>query len=221
MKQVDRIYFFEGVKSRLFDGKLTASQSEGLEAIVSEFERRELDDFRWLAYILATAHHETGKKMQPVEENLNYSQQGLADTFPTRCSIYPKDTPRKPNAKAISIARKPVAIANYVYAHKNGNGDENSGDGWKFRGRGLPQTTGRINYKRFDCEYVPDKMLELDFSVKSMFKGMIEGVYTTVKLSDCFGVTKEDAIKARLIINGRDKAGLIAGYYTEYLHALR
>lgn len=69
-------------------------------------------------------------------ENLNYSAEGLMATWSTR---FPSlDFARQ-------YARQPEKIANYVYAGRLGNGDEASGDGWKFRGHGLIQTTGRAN----------------------------------------------------------------------------
>lgn len=224
----NRDKFFKSIRMPLFGSSISAKQFAGMTAILDEWDKRELTDLRWLAYIMATAYHETGTKFQPVEENLNYSAQGLANTFPVRCSINPKDTTKKPNEKALQIARNPISIANYVYANKNGNGNESSGDGWKYRGIGMCQTTGRGNYKKFGCENNPEKMLDLNFSISTMFTGMINGVYTTVKLSDCFkktpisqDETKNAPIKARLIINGRDKAALISGYYYNFIDALK
>ncbi len=217
---INRKKFFDTVRFDLFGGKLTDPQVEGLIAIITEFEHRALPDIRWMAYILATAYHETGRKMVPVEENLNYSAQGLANTFPRRCAVFPRDERKLPNSRAREIARRPIAIANYVYANKNGNGNEESGDGWKYRGMGLAQTTGRANYKKFGSENNPEKMLELNFSVSSMFKGMIEGLYTGVALLDCFNKTKDQPIKARTIINGTDKAESIANYHRQFLTAL-
>ena len=72
-----------------------------------------------------------------VEENLNYSAEGLRKTFP---KYFPT------LAIAQQYARKPQAIANKVYANRMGNGNEASGDGWRFKGRGLLQTTGKNNY---------------------------------------------------------------------------
>lgn len=71
-------------------------------------------------------------------ENLNYSAQGLIATWP-------KHFPTLEIAN--QYARQPEKIANRAYANRSGNGDEGSGDGWKYRGRGALQTTGRDNYK--------------------------------------------------------------------------
>ena len=137
--------FFAEVRHTLFNGRLTKPQVEGMEAILNA--TTELDR-RWVAYMLATAYHETGKKMQPVEENLNYSASGLLKTFPKYF------TPMQ----AASYARAPVRIANRAYANRMGNGDEASGDGWKYRGRGIIQITGKRNYDAFA------KWLELDIN---------------------------------------------------------
>lgn len=101
-----------------------------------------------LAHFLAQVAHESGD-FKHTEENLNYSAEGLKKIFP---KYFLNDT-------ALSYARQPEKIANRVYANRMGNGDEQSGDGWKFRGRGLIQLTGRNNYKEFD-NFVNDNILE-------------------------------------------------------------
>lgn len=110
----------------------------------------------------ATIMVETGPELKakflPVVENLNYGAEGLRKTWPKR---FPSPT------VALEYARKPEAIANYVYASRNGNGDEASGDGWRYRGRGLIQLTGRRNYRNaglalgHDYEAEPDLVLDL------------------------------------------------------------
>lgn len=88
-----------------------------------------------IAAFLAQVAHESGN-FRYVAENLNYSEQGLRAVF----GRYFAD------GEAASFARRPEAIANRVYSNRLGNGDEASGDGWRYRGRGLIQITGRSNY---------------------------------------------------------------------------
>ncbi len=95
-----------------------------------------------LAAFLAQVGHESSQLTRLVE-NLNYSAWGLAATWPSRY----RGADGKPNALALNLARHPQAIANNTYASRNGNGDEASGDGWRYRGRGLLQVTGRLNYR--------------------------------------------------------------------------
>ena len=91
-----------------------------------------------LAGFLAQIAHESGG-FNAVKENLNYSAEGLMSTFG---KYFPTDTFAK------LYARKPEMIANRVYANRMDNGNEASGDGFKFCGRGLIQITGRANYTK-------------------------------------------------------------------------
>jgi putative chitinase len=92
-----------------------------------------------LAGFLAQIIHESGS-FNFTKENLNYSAKGLRGVF---SKYFPDD------ATAEAYARQPEKIANKVYANRMGNGDEASGDGFKFCGRGLIQLTGRTNYTKF------------------------------------------------------------------------
>lgn len=203
----DKAKFFAEVRRTLFNGRLAKPQVEGMETVLDATTRY---DRRHVAYMLATDYHETGKKMQPVEENLNYSASGLLKTFPKYF------TPMQAN----SYARAPVRIANRAYANRMGNGDEASGDGWKYRGRGLAQITGRANYRRFGIEKTPEKALEIGMSVRILVEGMTFGIFTGVNLDDFFGPDKADWIGARRIINGQDKAHEIANYAQRFYAAL-
>ncbi len=87
--------------------------------------------------------------LESVSENLNYSADGLKKIFSKYFS----------GNSADSYARKPEKIANKVYASRMGNGNEASGDGWKHRGRGFIQLTGKSNYSDFD-KYVSDSILK-------------------------------------------------------------
>ncbi|MEL7940958.1 glycoside hydrolase family 19 protein [Pseudomonas delhiensis] len=95
-----------------------------------------------MSAFLAQVGHESSQLTRLVE-NLNYDAAGLARVWPKRYA----GVDGKPNALAMKLARHPQAIANNTYAGRNGNGDETSGDGWAYRGRGLLQVTGRANYR--------------------------------------------------------------------------
>jgi putative chitinase len=94
-----------------------------------------------LAHFLAQAGHESGG-FKAVNENLNYGAKGLLGIFK---KYFP--TPEK----AALYERKPEKIANLVYGGRMGNGIESTGEGYKFRGRGYIQLTGKDNYKAFDA----------------------------------------------------------------------
>ena len=97
------------------------------------------DNKKRVAGFLAQIAHESGG-FNAVVENLNYSAKGLQTTFK---KYFPDE------ATAKQYERQPEKIANRVYANRMRNGPEGSGDGWKFRGRGLIQLTGRENYTKF------------------------------------------------------------------------
>lgn len=111
-----------------------------------------LTDLR-ATHFFAQTGHETGN-FAVYTENLNYSAKGLRSTFP---KYFPTD------ALAAQYERKPEKIANKVYADRMGNGPESSGDGWKYRGRGALQLTGKSNYQAF-ADYMkrPDIMTNPD-----------------------------------------------------------
>jgi len=99
-----------------------------------------------LAHFLSQCGHESGG-FRAVQENLNYGAKGLLGIF----SKYFKTI-----AQATAYERKPEKIANLVYANRMGNGNEASGEGWKYRGRGYIQLTGKENYKAFDATVPED-----------------------------------------------------------------
>jgi putative chitinase len=92
-----------------------------------------------LSHFLAQCGHESAG-FKAVQENLNYGAKGLLGIFK---KYFPTET------KALQYERKPEKIANLVYGSRMGNGDEASGDGYKFRGRGYIQLTGKNNYVAF------------------------------------------------------------------------
>lgn len=98
-----------------------------------------LENKKRIAAFIAQVAHESGA-FTAVKENLNYGAKGLMTTFK---KYFPSE------AIAKEYERKPEKIANRVYANRMGNGPEESGDGFKFRGRGLIQLTGKNNYTKF------------------------------------------------------------------------
>lgn len=90
------------------------------------------------AAFLSQIGHESGG-FRSVEENLNYSADRLTIVFPKYYN----------HNEALDHHRQPQRIANRIYANRMGNGPESSGDGWKYRGRGLIQLTGKYNYQKF------------------------------------------------------------------------
>ncbi len=112
-------------------------------------ERFEIIGAQRQAMFLAVCAYESGRFVR-LQENLNYSAQGLLRTWPSRF------TPQQ----AADYAADPVRIANHVYADRMGNGDEASGDGWRYRGRGPIQITFAYNYARAGRELGLPLLLE-------------------------------------------------------------
>src|SRR5215471_20171913 len=111
--------------------------SRWIDALNAAMQRFEINTPARAAAFLAQTAHESGEFRRLVE-NLNYSAAGLCRTWPNRFSTL---------GIAKRYERNPELLANYVYAKRLGNGDVASGDGWRFRGRGLIQLTGRGNYR--------------------------------------------------------------------------
>ncbi len=110
-----------------------------IDQIPAVQEKFEINTPLRLAHFLAQCGHESGG-FKAVSENLNYGAKGLSTIFKKYF------TPES----AKEYERKPEKIANIVYANRMGNGPQASGEGWKFRGRGYIQLTGKDNYTAFD-----------------------------------------------------------------------
>lgn len=179
MPGINRSFFMDHVRRELFDGRLRQSQVDGLDAILSRWEKTDAkQDDRWLAYMLATTHHETDRTMRPIRE-------------------YGRGRNRKYGA--------PDPETGHVYY-----------------GRGFVQLTWKHNYDAMsdivgeDLVSNPDLALELGIATQILFEGMKRGTFTTKRLADYFGPAVEDWRNARRIINGVDKAELIATYGRRY-----
>jgi len=117
-----------------------------VESMANVFPTYEINTPHRIAAFLAQCGHESGG-WTVFEENLNYSAQGLCTTFKKYFSSLDV---------ANLYARKPEKIANRVYGSRMGNGPEESGDGYKYRGRGPIQLTGKDNYRAFSKEMFED-----------------------------------------------------------------
>lgn len=168
---MNRAYFFNRVRDALFGGRLSQTQVDGLTKILDYAESRYASmDQRWLAYILATAKHETAHTMQPVRE-----MGGEA---------YLKSKPYYP---------------------------------WV--GEGLVQVTWETNHRKFGATK-PGQLLTWPIALNAIFLGMTKGMFTGKKLSDYISGGRCDYVGARRIVNGTDKAALIAGYAKAFEDAL-
>lgn len=115
--------------------------AEYTDALNVVFTRYQINTKLRVCHFLAQILHESGMLLTVVE-NLNYSAEGLLKVF----SKYFNEQTAK------EYARKPEKIANRVYASRMGNGNEASGDGWKYRGRGILQNTGKANYQTLSAK---------------------------------------------------------------------
>lgn len=129
-----------------------------------------------IAAFLSQCGHESGQ-FNVLKENLNYSCESL-------CKVWPKRFPTEASAKPYN--RNPEKIANKVYADRMGNGSESSGDGYKYRGRGAIQLTGKDNYLKFAKSI--GKTLEETVEYCETLEGAIESAcffWSTNNLNTC------------------------------------
>lgn len=192
---INKPFFFSQVKLHLFGGSFTQKQVNGLNAILTEWEAKfSRNDDRFLAYMLATVHHETDKQMQPIEEygkgrGKDYGRKLKMGRGPGRRVAY--STPNQ-----LYYGRGYVQLTwyeNYEKAAKE---------------------------LKVDCLQHPELTLDLSIATQIMFAGMTKGWFTGKKLSDYFNKTKADWVNARRIINGLDKAQLIKDYAIKYYAAI-
>lgn len=189
---INRAQFYKNYRIQF--GSLAQSQVDGIEAVFNEWEKQKLSDERWLAYMLATDKHETANTFQPIEE-------------------YGKGKKYRYGKK---IKHSGVA---YVGPNKI------------YYGRGLVQLTWYENYELMgrllgiDLLKNPELACVMNTAVKIMFEGMLRGSsnigdFTGKCLEQYFNDKVNDPIGARKIINGTDKAELIANHYNKFLICL-
>lgn len=190
---MNRIAFQNRLKTYGLFLSATQGQLDGCFAIIDEWEKQGFTDARQLSYVLATVYHETGKKMQPVEEigkgkshpygsKMKYGGgPGLRVAYTTPDKIY--------------YGRGLVQITWYEMYQKFGK------------------------LLSIDLLNKPELALRMDISVQILIQGMDKGLFTGKRLSDYFGA-KEDRINARRIINSLDCATMIAGYSNNFYKCL-
>ena len=179
---------------RLKFGSLSQEAVDNINLIVETCEKYNLS-YPQTSYLLATTYHETGGTMKPIKE---YGGDKYLSKY---------DTGRL--AKAL------------------GNTPQADGDGIKYAGKGYVMITGYYNYKfageqlGIDLINNPDLALQPKYAAEILVNGSIGGWFTSKKLSDYINDKKKDYINARRVINGLDKAQLIAGYAVVFEKALR
>ena len=149
------------------------------------------DSGQRLAHFFAQVIHESGC-MHFDMENLNYSAKALRAVFGKYF---------KTDEEANAYARNPEKIANHVYCNRMGNGSESSGDGWKYRGRGLIQLTGKTNYKAF-ADWVGDQRVIDDPDLVATEYAVHSAVFFWDKNNLNKLADKDDIVRLTKCING-------------------
>jgi hypothetical protein len=199
--------FFDAIKRSLFGGKLTDEQLGGLKAILLAWTAHGSGDRRHLAYVLATAFHETGTRMIPVREG--QAQRSLWSDKQAR------------NAVALLFKKKKIS-RNYALPGSFGN---------SFYGRGLAQITFEDNYRKMgklvgvDLVRYPDEALKPDVAAFILIEGSLRGVslkgdFSGKALEDYIHDDVCDFVHARQVINRMDRAADVANYAVKFDVAL-
>lgn len=216
--------FFAVIAKGLFNGHLSQLQVNTLNTISGRWDAHGNGNLNDFSYLLATIYNEASADLQPKSENLNYTAKRMREVWPSKF---------KTIAAAKPYAGNPEKLANRVYAGILDNGDEASGDGWRFRGRGY-QVTGRKHYTYFgqrlgvDLVGNPDLMNIVETAADSLIIGMVEGRFTGTSFTTYIDAKDEpdsedmrEFVNARRIVNGSFNAVPISHWAIEFEHALR
>lgn len=188
-------FFFKEYRKEF--GNLTQKQVVGMESVIDFWNKNDsLVDLRWLSYIFATIHHETGARWEAIRE-------GFAKDNETAIRII------------TNMFNRGRIKTNYALPLKNGN---------SYYGRGFDQMTGADNYlkqqnktkDRIKYYDEPDLALDLDNNAERVTLAMVDGDYTGRKLSQYFNNNNSKWDTARAIINGKDKMFLIGSYAKQF-----
>lgn len=185
--------FFAAARAGVLGPTLSQDEVDGCNAILDAADGLPIS---WAAYMLATAFHETAHTLRPIHER---------------------------GGAAYFMRRYDITGENPALARRLGN--TAPGDGARYAGRGYVQLTGRANYARAaretgqPLEQNPDLALQPAIAAEIMRRGMVEGWFTSKKLAD-FLPSAGGFVQARRIINGLDRADLIAGYARSFQDAL-
>lgn len=185
---MNRPAFFSAIRHAPFHGVISASQVQGIEFVLDEWDNRQSYNANamppsWLTYMLATDYHETAHTCQPIEE--------------------------------------------YGKGHGHPYGQPDPVTHKTYFGRGLVQLTWKPNYEKLgkllsvDLLNKPELALFPPIATQIMFEGMIRGLFSGHGLADYLTPAKTNYLGARHIINGTDRAGLIAGYAKDFEVAVR
>lgn len=160
-------------------GVKQATAEKWADAVANACSEFGIDTPQRIAGFLSQCAHESAG-FERLQENLNYSADGMAGIWPRRFAILgpdgkpvKKDGKNQPNKFALALHRKPEMIANVVYSGRMGNGPVESGEGWLYRGRGLKQLTGKDNHKAcsaglgVDLVANPDLLLKPTYAARS------------------------------------------------------
>ena len=170
------------------------------DAVISQLpevmEKFQINTPLRIAHFLSQCGHESGN-FKVVNENLNYGAKGLLGLFK---KYFPTE------AKAVEYERKPEKIANLIYGGRMGNGPEASGEGYKFRGRGYIQLTGKDNYSAFDKVVAEDIVANPDLVATKYPLLSAAWYWNSRKINSVCdqGATEEVVKKVTKLVNGGD-----------------
>ncbi len=179
--------FFKQYRERF--GSIKNSATVAAITAIVEANKEYKFDTNQLAYLLATAYHETAHDFIPKREF------GSAEYFIRK---YWENT----------------KLRAWL-------GNDSPEEAVKYCGRGLVQITGEVNYEKFGIAQNPDKALELETSIRIIYVGMRDGVFTGRKLSYYVNDERSDYFEARRVINGMDRAAVIADYANGFYQILK